>query len=135
MAIGWWTALKVIPWGQVIEHAPVVLKGARRLMERQHGETTTAPPVPPGDMPVTGSGGTEAQFAALDAALADTQARLAALAEQQRQGDELLAELAEQNARLVAAVDVLRLRSRLLIAAVAVLAAGGAALAWRVFAG
>lgn len=35
MALPWLTALKVIPWGDVIEHAPAVLKGARDLLERQ----------------------------------------------------------------------------------------------------
>ena len=41
MAIPWLMALKVIPWGDVIEHAPSVLKAARKLMDRQ-------PPEPPG---------------------------------------------------------------------------------------
>lgn len=41
MAIPWLMALKVIPWGDVIEHAPSVLKAARKLMDRQ-------PPQPPG---------------------------------------------------------------------------------------
>ena len=35
MAIPWLMALKVIPWGDVIEHAPSVLKAARKLMDRQ----------------------------------------------------------------------------------------------------
>ena len=129
MAIGWWTALKVIPWDQVIQHAPGVLKGARRLMEQQRGEMAPPPAAPvraaAADSPV------EVRLAQLEAQLSDAQARLARLTEQQRQGDELLAELAEQNARLVQAVNVLRLRSRLLIGALVVLAGGTALLAWR----
>ena len=35
MALPWLTALKVIPWGDVIEHAPKVLNAARKLMDRQ----------------------------------------------------------------------------------------------------
>jgi hypothetical protein len=45
-------ALKVIPWGDVIEHAPSVLKAARKLMDRQPAEppgqagtSVTTPPV------------------------------------------------------------------------------------------
>lgn len=34
MAIAWLTALKVIPWGDVIEHAPKVLSAARKLLDR-----------------------------------------------------------------------------------------------------
>lgn len=44
MALPWLIALKVIPWSQVIEHAPTVLKSARRLLDRYHG--TPAPGVP-----------------------------------------------------------------------------------------
>ena len=129
MAIGWWTALRVIPWGDVIEHAPAVLKGARRLMERQRGETPPPEPVPP----VTAvEAPPDKRLAQVEASLAELQTRLATLAEQQRQGDELLAALAEQNARLVETVEVLRQRSRLLAGVAVVLAAGGLALAWRV---
>ena len=52
MAIPWLTALKVIPWGDVIEHAPTVLKAARKLMDRQpappsgpSGTSATSTPV------------------------------------------------------------------------------------------
>ena len=32
MAIGWMTALKLVPWGDVIEATPQILQAARRLM-------------------------------------------------------------------------------------------------------
>ena len=35
MAIPWLSALKVIPWGDVISHAPSVLEKARDLMTRK----------------------------------------------------------------------------------------------------
>ncbi|MBU6224064.1 MAG: hypothetical protein KGP13_04470 [Burkholderiales bacterium] len=35
MAISWLSALKAIPWGNVIEHAPNVLDKARDLLDRQ----------------------------------------------------------------------------------------------------
>jgi len=43
MAIGWLTALKIIPWGDVIEHAPKVLNAARKLLDRQQ-PTQANPP-------------------------------------------------------------------------------------------
>lgn len=38
MAIAWLTALKVIPWGDVIQHAPKVLNAARQLLDRKPAE-------------------------------------------------------------------------------------------------
>lgn len=133
MAIGWWSALQMIPWGQVIEHAPVVLKGARRLMERHRG---TAPPAPPSapEAAVTPESA-DARVARLEATQAALQAELAAVTEQLQQSDEVLASLAEQNARLVAAVETLRLRTRLLLGTTVLLALGGAGLAWKVLGG
>lgn len=125
MGIGWWSALQAIPWGQVIEHAPVVLKGARRLMERHRGEPP--PPEPPPAAPAEAPA--DPRTAQLEAGLAQVQARLAELAGQQRQSDEVLASLAEQNARLVAAVETLRLRQRLLTGALALLGVATAGLA------
>ena len=117
MAVSWLTALKVIPWGDVIEHAPAVLKGARRLLERQ---TTPPPAASEGDVaPTTDLEGLQRQMLAL---------------EQQHQTDvaqmsQTLADLAEQNARLVAAVELLRLRTRWLMAGLASMAMGLMALA------
>jgi len=37
MAISWMAALKVVPWGKVMEHAPQVLEKARGLIDKhQH---------------------------------------------------------------------------------------------------
>lgn len=38
MALIWLTALKVIPWGDVIQHAPKVLSAARKLLDRSPTE-------------------------------------------------------------------------------------------------
>ncbi len=99
MAIPWLTALKIIPWGDVIEHAPAVLKGARRLLDRQKAAPTAAP-VPAGVAPdlIT----LEQRLAALELQQASDMAQLT----------QTVAELAEQNTRLVQAVDVLRWRTR-----------------------
>ncbi|NIC41690.1 hypothetical protein [Aquabacterium sp. A08] len=113
MALPWLAALKVIPWGDVIEHAPAVLKGARRLLDRQ----PTTPP-PPTQAP-TDADTLAQQLAALQRQHASDMAQLT----------QTVAELAEQNTRLVEAVDVLRWRTRWLGAATLVLLIGGVALA------
>lgn len=119
MAIPWLVALKVIPWGDVIEHAPKVLNAARKLMDRQKAPpaSTTAPvPLDLGDAPPTVG---ELKNRLIEARqLIDQQAAV------QTQMAQTVAELAEQNARLVAAVDVLRKRTRILLWVVALLAVG-----------
>lgn len=126
MAIPWLMALKVIPWGDVIEHAPSVLKAARKLMDRQ-------PPQPPGQ---TGSPATTTPVSAVPSlgelknALIAAQGQIERQAQTQRELTETLAELAEQNARLVSAVELLRLRTRLLMVAVAAMWLCWAVWAW-----
>jgi hypothetical protein len=41
MAISWLSALKAIPWGNVIEHAPNVIDKARDLLDRQRKPAST----------------------------------------------------------------------------------------------
>lgn len=111
MAIPWLMALKVIPWGDVIEHAPTVLKAARKLMDRQSSQPpgqagTPATQTPVSQVPSLGE---------LKNALIAAQGQIDLQAQTQRELTETLAELAEQNARLVSAVDVLQLRTRLLM--------------------
>lgn len=124
MAIPWLTALKVIPWGDVIEHAPKVLKGARDLLERQRQRGSEAEPPAPDlragviDMPDP----TPPEVRELQQQLAAAREDVARLLQTQEQITQTLAELAEQNTRLVGAVELLRKRTRLLMGAVLVLA-------------
>lgn len=126
MAIPWLLALKVIPWGDVIEHAPTVLKAARKLMDRQKAETTptsgTAVDLASQALPSVGE---------LKNRLVAAQAQIDRQAQTQVQLTETLAELAEQNARLVSAVETLRLRTRLLLWGVSALVLAVLVLAWR----
>lgn len=123
MAIPWLMALKVIPWGDVIEHAPKVLGAARKLLERQRGKPASAT-VP---VAVEATAGPAPSLNELAARLAAAQL----LIDQQAQASDMLtqtvAELAEQNARLVSAVELLRVRTRLLLWAAVLMAV---ALAW-----
>jgi hypothetical protein len=111
MALGWMTALKVIPWSDVIEATPGIVKGARKMFARSQQ------PEPQPPTPATEAGADQPQR------LAQLEATVAALHEQQRASAQLIETLAEQNAQIVHAVDVLRVRTRLLMVLSAVLAA------------
>lgn len=120
MAIGWMSALKVIPWGDVIEATPGIVKSARKIFTRsqQAEEAATAPAsTAPGD---------------LAARIAQLESSVAQLAEQQKASAQLIEALAEQNARIVEAVDTLRVRTRVLIVVTSLLSVACVALAaWR----
>ena len=109
MALGWMSALKLVPWGQVIESTPQILQGARKLMNR--GEQQQQQAQPPA---AVRHEGTSEQLAAL-------QQQVVQLQEEQRASAVLIRSLAEQNAQVVRTVDALRSRSRWLMAACALL--------------
>jgi len=127
MAIPWLTALKVIPWGDVIEHAPSVLKAARKLMDRQPSQPQDPAGNPATPMPVSAV----PSLGELKNALIAAQGQIDRQAQTQRELTETLAELAEQNARLVSTVEVLRSRTRLLVWGGAAMLLGLAVLTWR----
>ncbi|HKU46518.1 MAG TPA: hypothetical protein VJQ58_06515 [Burkholderiales bacterium] len=98
MAAGWLTALKMIPWDDVVANAPAVLRGAKKLW----GKAGRSEPTPD-------------RVGALEQEVAQ-------LREQADTAAGVISSLAEQNARLVEAVDLLRVRTRILMAACGVLA-------------
>lgn len=117
MPIPWLTALKVIPWGDVIEHAPKVLNAARKLMDRQPAPKAPVQPSPPMDPAAEPPSMGELRNRLIEARqLIDQQTAL------QQQLALTVTDLAEQNARLVDAVDKLRVRTRLLLGATVALA-------------
>ena len=126
MAIAWLTALKVVPWGDVIEHAPNVLKAARKLMDSQKAQ-----PAPKADTDVDMAGQSVPSLGELQNRLIAARVQLDDHAQTQAQMTETLAALAEQNAQLVSAVEVLRLRTRLLVWGVAALVVAVFFLGWR----
>ena len=111
MALGWMTALKVIPWSDVIEATPGIVKGARKMFSRSQ----QVEPQPPTSATESG--------ADLPERLVQLEATVARLSEQQQASAQLIETLAEQNARIVQAIDILRVRTRLLIVVSAALAA------------
>ena len=127
MAISWLAALKVVPWGKVMEHAPQVLDKARGLIDKHRSGEPAAQPAPRspdlGDVPSLGE---------LKNRCLALQAQCEQLAQAQQQMAQTLAELAEQNAGLIGMVSRLqsRLRALLIWGSLLVLVAGALALWW-----
>lgn len=104
MAAGWLTALKVIPWADVIEAAPGLAKSAKSLFKRTQegatGSTGSTPPPPTDDVGADSWAQASQRIASLESCLAQT-------TERQQAAAALIDTLATQNARLVEAVDAL----------------------------
>jgi predicted transcriptional regulator len=119
MAIPWLSALKVIPWGDVLSHAPTVLEKARSLMDRKRADAAPQPMATPNshadDVPSLGE---------LKNRLLAAQLQIDELQQRQTQLTQTVAELAEQNAGLVSAVSGMRQTLRLLLAVLALTFAG-----------
>ncbi|WP_010463842.1 hypothetical protein [Acidovorax radicis] len=117
MAVGWVAALKLVPWGDVIEATPQILQAARKLLgTTQKGNAEAAADA------LEGAGSEPAIPVALQ--LQHLRDRVARLEQEQQESAALIQSLAEQNAQVVQAVEVLRQRHRQLMVAVGVLAAG-----------
>jgi hypothetical protein len=123
MAIPWIAALKIIPWGDVIEHAPKVLNAARKLLDKQKAPGVPVPASPPLDL-----GAEPPSLGELRNRLIEARQLIDQQTAAQQQMAQTLSELAEQNARLVEAVQLLRVRTRMLIVAAVLLAVGVAVL-------
>jgi hypothetical protein len=124
MAIPWLSALKVIPWGDVISHAPSVLEKARDLMARKPAPSSMATPNVHDDVPSLG----ELKNRLLDASL-----QIEGLQQRQAELAQTVSELAEQNAGLVSAVSGLRQTLRLMVVGLALAFVGLGAVAYTQF--
>jgi hypothetical protein len=120
MAIGWLSVLKMVPWGDVIESAPKVAQGAKKLWQ-----TVGKKPAEPNSAPVTSvaPGQAEPTLAALQAQVTQLQLSVADLHQQMLESSALIGSLAEQNTQLIARVEVNR--KRLLALAVVVIVLAG----------
>lgn len=107
MAIGWLSVLKMVPWGDVIENAPKVASGAKKLWQSVGKKPSVAPP----DNPLADAMGSEPpSVAALQARVAGLQVAVADLHQQMLASSELIQSLADQNAQLIKRVEVNRVR-------------------------
>lgn len=113
MAIGWMTILSNVPWKDVIDNAPAVADGARKLWEKVGGKASTA-----SSTPVAANTSTEDRVVQL-------QARVDELHGQMLATSEVLQSLAEQNAELIVRIE----RNRRRLVGLAIFTFGVAALA------
>ena len=112
MAFGWMTALKIIPWGSVLESAPHIVKAAKQLFSAVKTDTS-------GFSAERGSSvddGT-ATLEKLSKRTRLIEAKIAELSDEQKSSAELIKSLAEQNSLIVDAIDVFRVRVRILLIA------------------
>ena len=119
--MGWLGALKLVPWSEVLEAAPDLVRGARRLFRREQdlaaeaaAEAKAAENATPQPEPAE----------VMQARLQQLTAQVELLSQQQRDVAGLVESLSEHNARLVEAVQALKLRLRWLAAVSAALALG-----------
>jgi hypothetical protein len=91
MAIGWLTALKLVPWGDVIEATPGVVNAARKLLSKRQKDS---------------------QQHLNDGPIEVTPALVQNLRQELELTAELLKDLAEQHARVVKEVETLRKRQQ-----------------------
>ena len=110
MAIGWLSVLKLVPWGDVIDNAPKVAQGAKKLWG---SVTKKAVDVTGPDLaPMSGvSDNPQTMLTALQAQVTELQLRTAELHQHLVQSSALLESLAEQNAQLIVRVEVNRRRT------------------------
>ena len=127
MVIPWLSALKVIPWGDVMSHAPGVLQKARDLMDRKREEVAPPPMATPNahdDVPSLGE---------LKNRLLAASMQIDDLQQRQTQLSQTVSELAEQNAALLSAVSGLRQTLRLMVVGLALAFVGLGAVAYAQF--
>lgn len=105
MALNWIAAFKLIPWKDVAAVTPDILKGAKNLWSRTRKSGAKA-----------SEGQDDVGYDGSVAGINRLVARIGELEAEQRSASDLINALAEQNAQLVAAVAVLRIRTRALLA-------------------
>ncbi|MFN0005899.1 MAG: hypothetical protein ACKVPZ_13015 [Burkholderiaceae bacterium] len=111
MPIPWLSAIKAIPWGTVVEHAPKVLGKARDLIDRQRSNPAVSKPAPP------------LSQSEIETHLAAARVEIIELQEKQKSLEAKLSELAEQQVALVSQLKRLRSLNRWISALLIVLGA------------
>jgi hypothetical protein len=123
MAIGWMTVLKMVPWGDVIETAPKVAAGAKKLWAKVGNKPISDATPAIGNASSTPQTLTEPDaIRALQTQVAELQVATAELHQQMFESSALIQSLAEQNTQLVQRVELNR--KRLLALAVVTMALG-----------
>jgi len=111
----WLTALKLVPWDDVIKQTPKLVRQAKGLFRKEQSKAAAGQELAPEALD-----GRDPQ--AVAAAVRALHLRVATLEQEQRDTAALMASLAEQQEIVVQALSALRGRARLLTAACGVLA-------------
>lgn len=107
MAISWVTALKMVPWADVIQAAPSVLKAAKGLIKKSpEQELEEAAQVAFPDTHTPSLASNSGELALQQVALLE--ARVQQLEAAQRASNQVLEKMAEQQAQIVKTVGLLR---------------------------
>lgn len=125
MAIGWWTVLQSVPWTEVVNNAPKVVAGAKKLWNAVGRKPSAGTPVAAtAQAPLS----PEARaITALTAHVSELETAVKELHEQMLASSELIKALAEQNTQLILRIEAQRRRMAWLAAALGLV--GMAALA------
>ena len=114
MAI-WMTALKIIPWADVLESAPHIVKAAKRLFSATKADASTFAESSTESSTESSASTAGSSLANLTKRVRLLEARFVELSDEQKSSTELIKSLAEQNALVVEAIEVFRVRIKLLL--------------------
>ncbi len=109
MAFGWITALKIIPWKDVIESAPHIVKAAKNLYAGAKANTSNPSDAQPPPSDISNTEVSE------DSDLRKINVKIQNLSSEQESSVELIRSLAQQNVRIVEAIELLRVRTKILL--------------------
>ena len=107
MALSWLTALKAVPWADVVHAAPSIVQSARKLYAAARGHPANQASTAAAEDDIN-QGSTATRLRAMAAALEGVRA-------EQRSSAGLIRSLAEQQAVLVSALESLRKRVAVLL--------------------
>ena len=106
MAIPWLAILSNVPWKDVIDKAPKVADGAKKLWK---SVARKAGPSEPANTSVTPAHSSEEQtIASLDTRIIELKNEVAALHDQMLASSEIIEALAEQNTQLIKSIEIFR---------------------------
>lgn len=109
MAIGWLTVLSQVPWTEVINNAPKVADGAKKLWKSVAGKAGVASaPTEASQVPASAEA---LSPVAMEARIRELEAMVGELHAQMVASSELMKQLAEQDTQLVQRIEANRVRT------------------------
>jgi hypothetical protein len=106
MAIPWLAILSNVPWKDVINNAPKVADGAKKLWKSVAKKSGPSEPANTNVQPAHSS--EEQTIASLDTRIIELKNEVAALHDQMLASSEIIEALAEQNTQLIKSIEIFR---------------------------